>query len=401
MVSSPADTRYAISSNSHGHLQVPPVPMFRAPETPNTDRSCGRQVLSVITTLFHSDEPQRPIPIVPLHEISPLFAPRTDQQAEHISQRPQTIPVVSIYDISPLFVRPRDREAGPPLRRSQRGFPFPDAANVSLPQRPQTARLKQSRLPILYCKDSFRERARGAKLEPVSGGLADEYYRQDTEFPFSNMSGQTAVTGIFKSLPPLLDDDDNEWGSIPIVWRDTQRRALSDCSSVSQVDHQNTDTIAMAQPIARRMTIYDCSSVCSSASSEALESDWDDEEVDLIAAKNKCRTRHLVVAGRDSARDIDPGLRNVPVLVEANTRASMAAELCCASDSDDEDGDEFVQSPRRDSFSVEDASQDARNTRVNDQNVPDFVDLDDLPCVEEDLDMLEAFQDWCALLHIK
>jgi hypothetical protein len=397
--------------------------MFRAPETLKKDRSCGRQVLSAITTMFTSDEPEHPIPMVPLHEISSLFAPRTDQQAKPLPPCPQTIPIISLYNISPLFVRPQDREAGPPSQRSDIEFPFPYPAKVCLPRYPQPVKLKQPRRPVLCRKDSFRDRARGANLEPVVDGLADKYYQpmrsdpliqhtEHTEFPFSNMNGQCANTGTSKSLPPLPVDNDDGWSTcdtfpagqvdhhgnhegIPMVWQGKQRRSLSGCSSVSEVDCQDIDTIAIAQPTPRRMILSDCSSQRSPAStisSEAVESDWDDEEVDLFVAKNKFRSRHLAVADRNSALDICSDLSKAPgrvlVLFEASKRISMTAELCCASDSEDED--EVVESPRRDSFSVENASQVA-----GDWDAPAFVDLDGIDCVEDS----GIPGEWSALLH--
>jgi hypothetical protein len=402
----PISFEYAASSNSRPHHQVPhrqrmhqePARASHARENAKKDRSCGKQVLTAITTWFRSDGPpvQQP-PTVPLRDISPLFARLTDHKATPRLQRPKTIPIKSLHDIVPLFGPPRDHEVRHTTLRSQIAYPFPTTRDrVSMPQLPKAAKVKQ-RWSFLYYYDSSQESADRADLEPHFGGLAEKYHRPGSD--------------AFSEAPMEAASDN---GSIPMVRPAGRRRIVSDCSSVGEVE-----SIPVVQLASPRRALSDCSSDSDSdswdGSEAAFESEWEDRERDLFSTSNSFRSKHLVTADRRLALTLYMGQREGPTrrprVVEAATLESVAAELSWALESEDDHEDEVVQSLRRDSLSVYAAFQAAHEVDVDDhvnagllcvnaieQEPTGYVDLDDILCVE-DTGWLEAFQEWSALLR--
>jgi hypothetical protein len=322
--------------------------MHRAPtissrrrENAKKDRTCGKQVLNVFTTFFKpAEQPvhQNPISRVPMHEISALFAPQLTHEAIPGSQNSQAIPIKSLHDISPLFPRRIDHTANP-TPRSQGEYPSPQNGDkLLMPQYPSLAMVCPPRRPVANTHDSFLVRAKCANLEPVLGGEADEYYR---------------------SFRPESIKCHNDVEGIPIARPDSQQRPFFfDCSSsVSKaaVDSDYRDDVAtlvrhgVAQhdPVLVEATTHKSmtAQLCSVPASETpVDSDWRDDVAALIRR----------------------GLVHPAVLDEAPTRKSMTAELCYASDSenDGDDEDSLCEPPRRDSFSVYEASSSTQSEGV-------------------------------------
>jgi hypothetical protein len=380
------DSGYAASSNSHRSGQVTqPQPMHRAParasRNAKKDRTCGKQVLSVVTTWFKLAEipvHQAPIRVVPMHEISPLFAPQSQSHDIPRPQHPQAIPIKSLHDISPLFPRLDDRIAP---TTPQVEYPFPRAGtDLLMPQPLRPVKLRQHSLrPVVYLHDSFLSCAKRANLEPVLGGEAEEYYRSTAEYqgiPTVRPASQR------RPLSDCLEDtgrDSTDLSAIAMARQATERRPLSDCSSSgdsdiavdsdcegsdTDMDTQSTTPIPMARPATERRPISDCSSAsedtvyfeldgndtyvdsesttsvpmvkpaaqrrpisdCSSASEDTVEFNW---QVNLFSPEHDFRTKHLAVLDKEAQHDA--------VLIQATTRHSVAAELCWASDGEDSD----------------------------------------------------------------
>jgi hypothetical protein len=406
----PIDSGYAASSNSHRSGQVPqPQPMHRAParasRNAKKDRTCGKQVLSVVTTWFKPAEipvHQTPIRAVPLHDISPLFAPQSQSHGIPRPQQPQAIPIKSLHDISPLFPRLDDRVA--PIT-PQAEYPFPRAAtNLLMPQPLRPVKLKQQPLrPIAYPHDSFLFRAKRVNLEPVLGGEAEEHYKETAEYQGIPTVRPTSQRRPLSDCSEVTGRDSTDLTAIPMARQATERRPLSDCSSVSEVivyvELEGNDTYADIQdiiciPIARPAAQRRPHSDIPSASDATVESDWQNKGANLFSPKDDFRTKHLAVLDKEAQHNT--------VLVQATTRHSVAAKLCWASDSEDSDSSTALSSsPRRNSFSVyvhsspstqEDNAVDRRTVQE-----PTYVDIHDTPCVE-DPGWLDVYQEWSALM---
>jgi hypothetical protein len=249
----------------------------RASRNAKKDRTCGKQVLSVVTTWFKPAEipvHQTPIRAVPLHDISPLFAPQSQSHGIPRPQQPQAIPIKSLHDISPLFPRLDDRVA--PIT-PQAEYLFPRAAtDLLMPQPLRPVKLKKQPLrPIAYPHDSFLFRAKRVNLEPVLGGEAEEYYRETAEHQGIPTVRPTSQRRPLSDCSEVTERDSTNLTAIPMARQATERRPLSDCSSSSDsdiavdsdcegsdtdVDTQSTTPIPMARPAAQRRPFSDCSS---------------------------------------------------------------------------------------------------------------------------------------------
>jgi hypothetical protein len=379
----------------------------RASRNAKKNRTCGKQVLSVVTMWFKSAETpvhQAPIQAVPMHEISPLFALQSQSHDIPRPQYPQAIPIKSLHDISPLFPRLDDRIA-PTIPQAE--YPFPRAAtNLLMPQPLRPVKLRQYSLrPVVYPHDSFLFRAKRANLEPVWGGEAEEYYRETAEY-----RGIPTVRPASQRRP-LSDCSDGTWrdstdlNAVPMARQATERRPISDCSSASEdtvyfeldgndtyVDSQSITSIPMVKPAAQRRPLSDISS----ASDATVESDWQNKGANLFSRGDDFRTKHLAVLDKETHHNA--------VLVGATTRQSVAAELCWASDSDSDCSATLSSSPRRDSFSVyvhsspstqdDNAVENRTNSLQRTVQEPTYAALDDIPCVEAS----DVYQEWTALL---
>jgi hypothetical protein len=380
----------------------------RASRNAKKNRTCGKQVLSVVITWFKPAETpvhQAPIRVVPMHEISPLFAPQSQSHDIPRPQYPQAIPIKSLHDISPLFPRLDDRIAP---TTPQVEYPFPRAStDLLMPQPLRPVKLKQHSLrPVVYLHDSFLSRAKRANLEPVLGGEAEEYYRETAEY-----QGIPTVRPASQRRP-LSDCSDGTWrdstdlNAVPMARQATERRPISDCSSASEdtvyfeldgndtyVDSQSITSILIVKPAAQRRPLSDISS----ASEATVESDWYAKQANLFSPENDFRCKRLAVSDKEAQHNT--------VLVEATTCQSVAAELCWASDSEDSDSSTVLSSsPRRDSFSVYvhsspstqegDAIDHDANPLQRVIQEPTYTDLKDIPCVEAS----DVYQEWTALL---
>jgi hypothetical protein len=336
------DSRYGSSQNSHCSGQVPqPQQMHRAPMPPSRKRENAkkdRTCVNAFKTLFKPTEQpvhQKPLPRVPMHEISALFAPQSAHEPFPGSLNPQAIPFKSLHDISPLFPRRIDHVANP-TSRSQGEYLSPLNSNkLLMPQYPSPAKLCPSRRPVANTHDSLFIRAKYANLELVSGGEAEEYHRsfrpeainhhgvvQDIPFVEDRQQRPYCCDLSFPEIE--VTDESGRQDDVVVMRSRPQRHAV----------HVQATT---RKPMAAQLRQ-------APAGKTQVDTDWRAHVAPLIRR----------------------GLVYPAVLDEAPTRQSMIAELCYASDSenDGDDEDSLCEPPRRDSFSVYETSSSAQSEQV-------------------------------------
>jgi hypothetical protein len=141
------------------------------------------------------------------------------------------------------------------------------------------------------------------------------------------------------------DSHGEDWG-IPRVRPASHRRVLSDCSSEGLTeDDSDANDIPMARPGSRRRALSDCFSVGSNSDNE------NEGTTDLATAFHQAN-RVSSISSNDSASSAsttyseepanlfpseERGAQRFPVLVEATTCRSLTAEVCYASDEDEEE----------------------------------------------------------------
>jgi hypothetical protein len=311
-----------------------PTPPSRKRENAKKDRTC----VSVFKTLFKPTEQpvyQKPLPRVPMHEISALFAPQSAHEPFPGSLNPQAIPIKSPHDISPLFPCRIDHVVNL-TSRSQGEYLSPLNSNkLLMPQYPSPAKLCPSRRPVANTHDSLFIRAKYANLEPVSGGEAEEYYR---------------------SFRPEAINHHGVVQDISFVEDRQERRYCCDLSFpgievTDESDRQDDVVVMRSKP--QRHTVHVQATTRKPIAAQLRQAPAGKMQVDT-----EWRAHVTALIRR---RLVHPA-----VLDEAPTRQSMIAELCSASDSenDGDDEDSLCEPPRRDSFSVCETSSSAQSEKV-------------------------------------
>jgi hypothetical protein len=319
--------------------------MHQAPTSPSRnredakkDRSCGKQVLSAITTLLKSAEQpvhQKPLPRVPMHEISALFASQLPHEAFPGSQNPRAIPIKSPHDIFPLFPRHIDHAANP-TPRSHGEYPSPLNGNkLLMPRYPSPAKIWPPRRPVAKTHGSLFVRAKYANLEPISGGEAEEYYRS---FRPEAINHHGVVQGI-----PFVEDRQQRPYCCDLSFQEIE---ITDES-----DRQDDVVVMRSRP--QRHAVH-----VQATTRKPMAAQLRQAPAGKIQIDTDWRARVAALIRR--------GLVHPAVLEEAPTCQSMTAELCYASDSenDGDDEDSLCEPPRHDSFGVYGTSSSAQSEQV-------------------------------------